>query len=230
MVQPRTEQLIVLQLGLMKEVLPCRHFQAGPALPEQAALDISCAFNYSELTVVQLVPLDALPTLGSGKDNWDPVAQGLPADITEQLSQTVSPPSDQKSLSKTRAPTYECSRGRPEQPWQDVQGPGHCVFGSGYLACACAKHSLWGCTRRGPNTDSGAYGFGVLSRAQNRSPRLQARGPGLMCSRTHRCFRARPPSLWSKLCRTPLPRALPRSPLRKLLQSPRSLSPMRTML
>lgn len=105
---------VVLQLGLMKEVLPCRHFQAGPALPEQAALDISCAFNYSELTVVQLVPLDALPTLGSGEDDWDPAAQALPADITEQLSQTVSPPSDQKSPSTKRPPAHTSLRGCPE--------------------------------------------------------------------------------------------------------------------
>ena len=108
----------------MKEVLPCRRFQAGPTLPEQAALDVSCAFNHSELTVVQLVPLDALPTLGSREDDWDPAAQGLPADITEQLSQTVSPPSDQISPSTTRASTHESLRGCPESsPGKTLRDP-----------------------------------------------------------------------------------------------------------
>ena len=65
-----------------------RLFQAGPGLPEQAALDISCAFNYPELTIVQLAALDTLPSL-EGKDPWDPAARRLPADLTEELSKLV---------------------------------------------------------------------------------------------------------------------------------------------
>ena len=63
-------------------------FQVGPALPEQAALDVSCAYNQPELTVVQLAPVDSLASLDSG-DTRDPAARGLPADITDQLSQKV---------------------------------------------------------------------------------------------------------------------------------------------
>ncbi|CAK0787942.1 hypothetical protein CVIRNUC_011164 [Coccomyxa viridis] len=71
--------------GMSWESCQNRLFQAGPGLPEQAALDISCAFNYPELTIVQLAALDTLPSL-EGKDPWDPAARGLPADLTEELS------------------------------------------------------------------------------------------------------------------------------------------------
>ena len=69
--------------------MACRLFQAGPASPDQAALDISCAYNHPELTVVQLAPIEMLGSL-KGKDTWEPVAQGLPADLTEELSQKVT--------------------------------------------------------------------------------------------------------------------------------------------
>ncbi len=52
-------------------------------------MDISCAYNHPELTVVQLAPKEALASLDS-EDTWDPVAQGLPADLTEELSQKVT--------------------------------------------------------------------------------------------------------------------------------------------
>jgi len=67
----------------------CRLFQAGPALPVQAALDISCRYNHPELTVVQLAPVETLSSLQS-EDTWNPAAQGLPADLTDELSQKVS--------------------------------------------------------------------------------------------------------------------------------------------
>ena len=69
-------------------LLACRLFQAGPALPEQAALDISCIFSHPELTVVQPVVLAALQSL-ERKEICDPAAQGLPADLTEELTQAV---------------------------------------------------------------------------------------------------------------------------------------------
>ncbi len=67
----------------------CRLFQAGAALPDHAALDISCAYNHPELTVVKLAPLETLASLDN-EDTWDPAAQGLPADLTEELSQKVT--------------------------------------------------------------------------------------------------------------------------------------------
>ena len=69
-------------------ILARRLFQAGPALPEQAALDISCAFNHPELTLVQLAALHTPPSL-ERRDAWDPAAGGLPADLTEELSKPV---------------------------------------------------------------------------------------------------------------------------------------------
>ena len=71
-----------------KPISARRLFQAGPALPEQAMLDISCAFNHPELTVVQPAALETLPSL-EGKDTWDPAARGLPTDLTEELTQPV---------------------------------------------------------------------------------------------------------------------------------------------
>ena len=61
----------------------------GPALSDQAALDIACTYNHPELTVVQLAPIQALASL-DGEDTWDPAAQGLPADLTEELYQKVT--------------------------------------------------------------------------------------------------------------------------------------------
>ena len=58
-------------------------------MPEQAALDISCRYNHPELTVVQLAPVETLPSLQS-EDTWNPAAQGLPADLMDELSQRVS--------------------------------------------------------------------------------------------------------------------------------------------
>ncbi len=56
-------------------------------VPEDAALDVACSFGYPELTAVQLTsarPLDDVTAAA-----WDPTDGGLPADLTEDLSQQV---------------------------------------------------------------------------------------------------------------------------------------------
>ena len=59
-------------------------------VPEEAALAVECAFGYPELTAVQLARgADMAAGAGHAEGCWDPAAQGLPADLTADLSMQV---------------------------------------------------------------------------------------------------------------------------------------------
>ena len=58
-------------------------------MPEDAALEVACSFGYPELTAVQLTSAAHVDDVSAAA--WDPTVGGLPADLTEDLSQQVLP-------------------------------------------------------------------------------------------------------------------------------------------
>ena len=62
-------------------------------VPEEAALEVECAFGYPELTAVQLArAADVAADVDHAEGSWDPAAHGLPADLTDDLSKQVPQP------------------------------------------------------------------------------------------------------------------------------------------
>ncbi len=69
-------------------------------LPEEAALEVACTFGHPELTAVQLARSAELAAADREEAAWDPATQGLPADLTEDLSMQV--PFASRNLSCTQ--------------------------------------------------------------------------------------------------------------------------------
>ncbi|BDA40415.1 probable glucoamylase at N-terminal half [Coccomyxa sp. Obi] len=81
-----------------------RPFKAA-GVPEDAALEVACSFGYPELTAVQLTSASHVDDVSAAA--WDPTVGGLPADLTNDLSQqagkTLSAATDREDPASSAA-------------------------------------------------------------------------------------------------------------------------------
>ncbi len=87
-----------------------RPFKAA-GVPEDAALEVACSFGYPELTAVQLTSAAHADDVSAAA--WDPTVGGLPADLTNDLSQQVLP-----QYSSCIAPAHNLHNTRSGSNWK----------------------------------------------------------------------------------------------------------------